>query len=326
MKKIQVMMLSALVAFGMTSCSVSDNAVVELPEVIDGGSAEAVAGEYNGYTSASAAYFSGMISENDKVVVTANNDNTVDLTYTSTTWGVATFKGVEVALANGVLTLAEAEGTIAMASHGGETKEYACLLTEASIAVSKSAYTFVFNAPAVMGGTTMTFVEGEAPVALLVAGTYKGWTSAASAYFEGMNTDGDQVEITANEDETVKVVYTSETWGVATFDAVKVNRTDEGFAVAEEVEGVVLMPGMNGGEAKEYAIILKSGELTKNNREFTFEFNAPAVMGGTTLTFQAGEAPAAEPAVEDGTEEGEGGENAEEGEGETEGETEGEAA
>lgn len=307
MKKLLSIFMLGLAVFGMTSCSSADNAVIEIPlPVEEPALATIIAGTYNGWTNASATYFSGMIGENDNVEITANADGTINVIYTSKTWGTATINNVLVAEKDGQYTVAGAEGVIAMASHSGEVKEYAVLLNGGTISKDLKTYAFEFNAPSVMGGTTMAFAAGEAPAALLAAGSYEGWTSAACAYFADMNNDGDKVTVKANEDGTVNITYTAKTWGEATFEHVAVTKTEAGFEFKAETESTILMPGMNGGEAKEYAAILLSGELSADGKTYKFVFSAPAVMGGTTMTFQNGTAPAEEEAEEgDGEEQGE---------------------
>lgn len=135
---------------------------------------------------------------------------------------------------------------------------------------------------------SVTFVSEAASAAEEVAGTYLGWTSASAAYFSNMNSNGDQVVLTANADGSLKVVYASATWGTGTFDNVPVTLGDE--YVLAETEGSIGM-AMGGGTPKNYAAILKSATISKDKSTYTFVFTAPSVMGGTTMTFRNGTAP-----------------------------------
>lgn len=51
--------------------------------------AKVIAGNYSGYTSATngAGYFIDMITENEGLVITANEDGTANLVLTSSQWG-----------------------------------------------------------------------------------------------------------------------------------------------------------------------------------------------------------------------------------------------
>jgi len=298
MKKVFGLMLMVLATFGVTSCTTGDNAIIDPGQLVIHTVAEEIAGKYDGWTDASAAYFSGMVSDGDKVDISLNDDGTVNVTYTSSTWGTAIINNVVVEKLGSGYALSSGEGTITMSMSGKETKEYACLFSGASISTNLEIFIFEFSAPSVMGGTTMTFYSGEAPASLLVPGSYEGWTSASSAYFKAMNNNGDKVVITANEDGTVNVTYTSVSWGEATFKNVVVNKTDAGFTFTASGESTILMPGMGGNEAKEYAAIMESGVLSTDLQTYTFVFSAPSVMGGTTMTFQNGTAPEEEAAPE----------------------------
>lgn len=138
---------------------------------------------------------------------------------------------------------------------------------------------------------SVTFSTDDTSVALTVEGTYEGWTSASAAYFSGMNNDGDKVELSAASATTVDLTYTSQTWGTATFKDVTVSQTDEGYTLSTAAESTILMPGMGGGDPREYACTFEGGSISADLKTYSFVFRAPAVMGGTTMTFQQGTAP-----------------------------------
>ena len=249
-----------------------------------------ISGTYEGWTSASAAYFQGMVNKGDWVVIDATGDGAARLTYTSQTWGVAVFEGIAVSEDADHYTLGETDGTITMSGHGG-TNDYAATLVSGTVGKQTGSCDIVVKAPSVMGGTTMTFSTENLPAALAVEGSYDGWTSASAVYFQNMNNNGDSVTLAAASATTVNLTYTSQTWGTAQFKGVSITETADGYTLSTEAESTILMPGMGGGEAKEYACSFEGGTLSADLTGYTFTFKAPAVMGGTTMTFRQGTMP-----------------------------------
>lgn len=248
-----------------------------------------IAGIYEGWTSASATYFQGMLNKGDHAVITENSDGTVNLTYTSQTWGTSVFTNVAVNEDGEKYSLAETGGTIALAGHGG-VNNYDAVLQSGTVMKQTGACTIVVKAPSVMYGTTMTFSTENMPVSLVVTGTYEGWTCASATYFSEMNNDGDKAEIAAASETTADVTYTSAIWGTATFKGVSISQTDGSYILTSGTESTILMPVM-GNEPKEYACTLEEGSISDDLLTYCFVFKAPAVMGGTTITFRQGTAP-----------------------------------
>jgi hypothetical protein len=152
MKKINAILMMTAALLGAASCSDdNDEEAVNL--------ANEVAGEYTGYTSASCAYFTGTISPDQKVNITADNANEVTVQYTSTTWGTFTVEGAQVSGSNANYTLA-GTGTASMGHAGSEAKDYECTV---SGTVISGEVNLTFNCPAVMGGLTINFAQGDAP-------------------------------------------------------------------------------------------------------------------------------------------------------------------
>jgi hypothetical protein len=101
-------------------------------------------------------YFQDMITTDQTITITANEDGTVNVTY-----GDNTISNVEVKVsAEGVYTLSGA-GVYAMSMSGAPTN-YDCTLA-GTISKDKSKVEFALTLPAVMGGTTITFRNGDAP-------------------------------------------------------------------------------------------------------------------------------------------------------------------
>ena len=118
------------------------------------------------------------------------------------------------------------------------------------------------------------------------AGRYNGYTLASCNYFQNMISADETVVITENTDGTASVSFTSATWGEFTI-------TDAQASVSGDLctlsgSGQTQM-GM-GGSTSAYDCTF-TAEI-KSQTDARMEFRIPAVMGGMTLTFQTGDAPA----------------------------------
>jgi hypothetical protein len=98
-----------------------------------------------------------MVSENQTITLTANADGTYAVAYTSDTWGTFNINPVVVTYAEGKYLLA-GEGATQMGMNGN-VKEYACTLT-GEVDAEKTAPSFLFSVPSVMGGMTIQFYPG----------------------------------------------------------------------------------------------------------------------------------------------------------------------
>ncbi len=116
-----------------------------------------------------------------------------------------------------------------------------------------------------------------------VVGEYQGYTLANSNYFQDNFTPNESVSITKNEDNTVKVVLTSNTWGASTIDVAKV--TYDGSRYTVNGNGTCVMMGMGGSE-RTYDCSLTSD--IASTADATFSVSLPALMGGTTIVFKPG--------------------------------------
>lgn len=118
------------------------------------------------------------------------------------------------------------------------------------------------------------------------AGSYNGYTLASCNYFQNMISADETVVITENTDGTATVSFTSATWGEFTI-------TDAQASVSGDIcslsgSGQTQM-GM-GGSTSAYDCTF-TAEI-RSQDDARMEFSIPAVMGGMTLTFQTGDAPA----------------------------------
>ncbi|MBQ6759870.1 MAG: hypothetical protein IJP47_00385 [Prevotella sp.] len=266
MKKTLFSMVAAVMLFSVfTSCS-SDEDVVE---------DKFTAQTFNTWSKVVFGYGS-MFDAGETLNVSDS-----EATFHSDTWGDGTFTVSELKKnADGSYSLT-GSGTITMAGHGG-VKDYEATITGN---IANSAKTFTISIPSVMGGTVLNVTVGEMPMAAAIDGTYKGGTYVNSRYFQHYQpTANEKVVIKVNDAlDAASLSYTSETWGAFTFETVSVTKNNDG-SFTLSAEGKTLMPGMNGGESKEYAATFE-GTLTDGALVATF--SVPAVMGGTTVYFNA---------------------------------------
>ncbi len=122
--------------------------------------AQLLAGSYSGWTKGDCTYFKNRTQNDEKVAISSNDDGTVDVKLTSQMWGETTISGVKAEKTDNGFTLT-GSGTFTMGM-GDKKTDYDCNLT-GTLSADKQTYSIVFNMPAVMGGLTITFAQGEAP-------------------------------------------------------------------------------------------------------------------------------------------------------------------
>lgn len=118
------------------------------------------------------------------------------------------------------------------------------------------------------------------------AGSYKGYTLASCNYFQNMISPDETVVITKNTDGSASVSFTSATWG--TFTITDAQASISGNVCSLSGSGQTQM-GMGGSTS---ACDCTFTAEIKSQTDARMEFSIPAVMGGMTLTFQTGDAPA----------------------------------
>lgn len=118
------------------------------------------------------------------------------------------------------------------------------------------------------------------------AGSYNGYTLANCNYFQNMISADETVVITENTDGSASVSFTSATWGE--FTVTDAQASVSGDLCTLSGSGQTQM-GM-GGSTSAYDCTF-TAEI-KSQTDARMEFSIPAVMGGMTLTFQTGDAPA----------------------------------
>lgn len=242
-----------------------------------------ITGNYDGYVLADCAYFQNSCSIDETITISDNGEGTAKITFISDTWGELTIPNVRVVKTDDVYTL----------SGSGEAK----MGMEGNISSSECSFTAVINSietaqmkfevPAVMGGLTIDFTTGEAPLNLLVAGTYIGYTDADCTYFQDRYTDDESVTVTANADGTVSVEFKSASWG--TFSVADATILQNNDIYTFTGSGRVSM-GMNESTSDYDFTMTGTTNLTKDS--YSIAFNIPSVMGGLTITLLPGKAPA----------------------------------
>ena len=276
--------LLAMTAIALLTASCSDDDNNENESI---NPAVNIAGTYAGYSEAAFQYTdTPLVSADESLTIQTDADNTTaTITYTSSSFGEFTISGTEVTYASGTYTLS-GEGSTMMGM-SGNVSEYECTL-KGTLNEAKNEGAFTFNVPAVMGGMNITFILGEVPVSKLLAGSYEGWTEASCAYFEGMQATDQTLSLTANADDTFTLAYTSDSWGEFSFESLSVTSANGIYTLSGK--GVTMM-GMD-GNVSEYPCTV-TGSIDANKENVSFTFTVPGVMGGLTITFTQGEAPAA---------------------------------
>ncbi len=268
--------LLTLSVAAVCSASCRDNG--RMPSVAD------IAGNYKGYTLAGCAYFQNTCTAGETVTVAENADGTANVTFTSGSWGEFSIPNARMSENGGTYTLTGSGQT--KMGMGGNVSSYDCTYT--AVIEFRQKAQMQFKVSGVMGGLTIDFTTGEAPADLLLAGTWEGYTNAGCTYFQNRYTDDESLKMTANGDGTLAVVFESATWG--TFRVTKAVVTKSGDEYTFTGDGTVSM-GM-GDNVKDYAFTM-TGTSNAAKDDFSIAFNAPAVMGGLTITLLPGKAPVA---------------------------------
>lgn len=250
--------------------------------------AQEVAGTYNGYTKAVAQYFpNGQYALSQSLKVEANTDETVNVSYTSNSFGTFSIKNAVVKVENSAYTIT-GTGTTVMGMDEASKKEYECTFS-ATVDGAKANPSFKFKVAAVMGGLEIEFIQGDAPAKVVVAGSYNGYTKAVAEYFpNGQYADDQTIKIDPNSDETVTVSYTSGSFGTFSIKNASVKLENAAYTITGT--GTTVM-GMDETSKKEYECELKA-TIDAAKAEPSIEFKVPSVMGGLTITFATGNAPA----------------------------------
>lgn len=169
-----LIMAFAVMMLGFASCNKDknkDNASV----VTD--LTEQVVGTYEGYTLAGSNFFSDMFTPDETFVIGKNSQNTVNVTFESKAWGSFTIEGATVTGSSAPYSIS-GSGVCKMGM-GGQYKDYDCTFSAKIYGTDNDEISF--EVPSVMGGTTVTFHKGSAPLGYYVKGSYSGEVSYSVA-------------------------------------------------------------------------------------------------------------------------------------------------
>lgn len=124
------------------------------------------------------------------------------------------------------------------------------------------------------------------PAAVDIDGIYEGYTLAGCAYFQNTCTADETVTVTKNADGSACVIFTSDSWGEFSIPNAQII----------ENEGVYTLMGSGqtkmgmGGNVSSYDCTYTAVIRSRENAQMQFE--VAGVMGGLTVDFATGEAPA----------------------------------
>ncbi len=248
----------------------------------------AVSGSYTTHSIASVMGYN-MTNNGETITLTPDTDNETAILSYKGVWGEGATTSLTInETANGYEL--NGEGSIA-ASMAGTNKagnyDFSVAGTVSNDGNLDLTFTIALGA---MGNVTVKVGDGYAPAADFLPGFYNGYTSAAFSYSpDQIVTDDETVTITANENGTLTLVIASQTWGTTTVNNLAVEIDDDGnYTLSGEGTSLMSMSG----PAKEYACQL-TGTVTadKETSEFVIMLQ---IMGGTTITFNLGNAPATE--------------------------------
>lgn len=128
--------------------------------------------------------------------------------------------------------------------------------------------------------------QGVMPSSADFAGTYRGYAQASSNYFTDKISAGETVLISQQDDGSASVSFASAAWGE--FTVTKVQTSMSGGVCTLSGSGKAQM-GMH-GKSGTYDCTFSAEIRSKD--EARMEFSIPAVMGGMSIVFRTGEAPA----------------------------------
>lgn len=277
----QYFCMVAALAIGFQSCSDDDDDKTPASKLVEG--------TYTGYSSASFKYSATPICTNSETVaVVANSDGTVNVTLTSGTWGTTTVSSASVVESESGYAVS-GTGSIVMGMHSGASSSYDCTLA-GTIGADKKTFNLVVTVPSVMGGTTITFLNGEATAAQLLQGSLSATATMVMKYMpNGIDYTGQTLSITANEDGTANLSWEfvtksddGTTSSMGSVELTNVTLNEDGDNYTFSVGSATFNMGMS-GTPNPYECSVE-GTISKDKDTFSIVYTVPAVMGGTTIT------------------------------------------
>lgn len=124
------------------------------------------------------------------------------------------------------------------------------------------------------------------PTVADIAGTYDGYTLASCAYFQNTCTANERIVISENSDGSANVRFSSDSWGECTISNAQMNENGGVYTLSGSGQTQMGMGGNVSSYDCTYTAVIKSKEDSQ------MQFKVAGVMGGLTLDFKTGEAPA----------------------------------
>lgn len=125
-----------------------------------------------------------------------------------------------------------------------------------------------------------------APTVADIAGSYQGYTLAGCAYFQNLCADDETVTIAENADGTARVTFVSDSWGEFTIPVATMSENGGTYALTGSGQTKMGMGGNVSSYDCTYTAVIRSKESAQ------MQFKVAGVMGGLTIEFNTGEAPA----------------------------------
>lgn len=130
--------------------------------------------------------------------------------------------------------------------------------------------------------------EVETSLGVDIAGTYTGYTSTTFAYISyAMTYNNETVVIEDAGDSKVNVTLTSSTWGTYAITDLDVTQSGTTYTIAQGTGTTTMSNHSDATSSYEFTM---SGSVDSGIATFIISLS---IMGGTTITFQTGEASAA---------------------------------
>lgn len=270
MRNFLSMLVAVAISASFVSCSDDDDDVIT-------SASTAVAGIKSGYTEVVFAYASMFYTE-QSLTITPSTETTIDVDYSNDTWGDYVAEDVTVtANSDGSYTL-KGSGTATIAYHTSTASEYTFELTgtaESDGTITEIAFYMEF-----MGGTTVSFIEADAPAAYVIDGDYSGDLDAVFAYGSYSYEDETVTVSGSVGSETVEITYSNDTWGDYSFTDVEVVVDDDGnYTLSASGTATI---AYHGNDATDYECTL-TATISSDKSTYSFAFYME-FMGGTTLT------------------------------------------
>lgn len=147
--KVRLFLMMSIIAIGMMACKNNE----DLATVAD------IAGNYEGYSLASCAYFQDRCTDGELINVSDNGDGSAKVTFASQQWGEFIVAKAQMTEEEGVYRLS-GNGKVEMGM-GENISSYD--FTFSSTIKSTNDAQMQFSVAGVMGGLTIDFATGEAP-------------------------------------------------------------------------------------------------------------------------------------------------------------------